>query len=175
MPDISQMYHPDDKPSEGFQALPDGDYPVIITSTEMKPTKARDGAYLQIEMQVVDGQHKGSKIIDRLNLQNPNQQAVDIARGTLAAIRKATGVTNPQMSEQLHNIPMIAKVVKVARNDKPGEFSNDVKKYSAAGGQQAQPQASPPYQPPVATPVQTQTAPPQNAASPSGPVWGGQQ
>lgn len=113
-------------PREAMDVLPDGEYPVVIDASEWKQTKAGTGAYLELTLQVTDGAHKGRKLWDRLNLQNPNQTAVDIAQQTLSAICHATGVMKVSDSAQLHGIPMSARV-KVRQGDNGP--SNEVKGY----------------------------------------------
>ena len=117
------------EPQGDYTPIPAGDYKVVITSSEKKPTKAGNGAFLELEMQVVDGQHKGRTVKDRLNIWNPNQTSAEIASRQLSAICHATGVMQPRASEQLHGITMIAGVAVKERGDKPGAFTNEVKSY----------------------------------------------
>lgn len=117
------------EPQGDYTPLPAGEYKVVITKSEKKPTKAGTGAFLELEMQVVDGQHKGRTVKDRLNIWNPNQTAAEIASRQLSAICHATGVMTPRASEMLHGITMVAGVVVKERDDKPGAFTNEVKSY----------------------------------------------
>ena len=61
------------EPNDSFDPLPNGDYLCIITASEMKPTKAGNGAFLELELQVLDGPHQGRKLWDRLNVRRPFQ------------------------------------------------------------------------------------------------------
>ena len=79
-----------------FSALPEGQYVVIATASEMKPTKSGNGQFLQFTFEVLDGPQKGRKLWARLNLVNPNQTAVDIAQRELGAICRAVGVKHAQ-------------------------------------------------------------------------------
>ena len=124
-------------PSSTFDPVPPDDYLVQVINSEMKPTKDGQGQYLQLEMDILDGEYQGRKVFDRLNLLNNNPQTVEIAQRTLSAICHATGVLNVQDSEQLHFIPMIVKVVvKPAQ----GQYSasNEVKGYKPVNGGQQQ-------------------------------------
>ena len=122
-------------PNAALEAIPSGVYPVVITSTQEKPTRAGDGAYIEFEMTIqAPSEFAGRKVFDRLNIRNKNQQAVDIAYGTLSAICHVVNRHNIQQTEQLHNLPFQAVVAKVARDDRPGEFSNEVKGYKDAQG-----------------------------------------
>ena len=93
-----------------------------------KPTKAGTGSYMQLTVEIIDGQHSGRKLIDRLNLNNPNKVAVDIAQRTLSSICRATGVMTPTDSQELHDKPMMVKVV---IRPAQGEYSasNEIKSY----------------------------------------------
>ena len=123
--DATQI-EPNGKPD----ALPAGKYKCVAIESEFKDTKDGNGKYLQFVFEVVDGEYKGRRIWDRLNLVNHNSQAVDIARGTLSAICHAVGVLQPKDSAQLHWIPLI---VKVACREYNGNATNEVKGYGKAG------------------------------------------
>lgn len=115
-----------DPPSR--QPLPAGDYTVHIIEDTMKPTKKGDGEYLELKMEVLEGDHKGRWIFDRLNLRNPNATAVEISERTLVALGKACGIQNLTDSGQLRGIPITA-TVKVRKSEAYGD-SNDVSGYS---------------------------------------------
>lgn len=141
-----------------FTALPEGQYVVIATASEMKPTKRGDGEYLQITFEVLDGPMKGRKLWSRLNLRNQNQTAVDIAQRELAAICKSVGILKPQDSAELHNKPILVTVA-VEVDDRKRE-SNVIKKYESVLGNQAAPMfagSTPPAQA-VAQPAVQQAA-----------------
>lgn len=118
---------------EDFSALPEGQYVVLATASEMKPTKNGNGEYLQFVFEVIDGQYKGRRLWSRLNLKNANQTAVDIAQRELAAICKAVGVIKPSDSSELHNKPLTVTVA-VEIDDRKRE-GNTIKKYEAVGHQ----------------------------------------
>lgn len=129
------------KPNAALEAIPTGQYPVIIVRSEEKPTRAGTGAYIEFEMQVQGGEYAGRKLFDRLNIKNSNQTAVDIAYATLSAICHVTGRMSISQTEQLHGIPFIAVVQKKVRDDlpppAPGEepqYSNEVKGYKDIHG-----------------------------------------
>lgn len=127
-------------PREEFKALDPGDYPVAIVASEIEDNQARTGSFLKLELEVVDGPAKGRKLFDRLNLNNPNAQAVEIAKATLSAICHAVGKLAIQDSTELHNKPMLAVVKKVPQKKQgvvvEGSFSNEIATYkpiNAAG------------------------------------------
>ena len=98
--------------SDPFEILPAGNYPVMIVASEMKATKSGTGDYLELKMQVIDGQYKGRYVWDRLNVRNVSEKAQDIAQKKFSAICLAVGVTFTDDSEDVHGKPMIA-VLKV--------------------------------------------------------------
>ncbi|GAA4827279.1 hypothetical protein GCM10023232_26930 [Sphingosinicella ginsenosidimutans] len=122
------------EPNAPFEVIPPGDYEVQITASSMESNKAGTGSYLKLELEIVDGPQAGRKLFDRLNLDNPNAQAVEIAQRTLSAICHAVGVLSVADSEELHLRPMIAKIKVVPRNDRPGEHSNEIGGYKPIGG-----------------------------------------
>ena len=93
-----------------FTALPSGEYPVQITNSDIKLTKAGTGKYIWLEMTVLNGEFKGRKAFSNLNIENPNPQAVEIAQKELATLCRATNILNLVDTNQLHKIPFIVKL-----------------------------------------------------------------
>ena len=114
-----------------YEAIPAGDYEAMVTDSQMKSTKDGSGQYLELTLEIQSGQFQGRKIWDRLNLQNRNAKAVEIAQRQLGQLAHATGVLQVADSEQLHHKPVI---VKVSVRQEPGrDPSNEVKGYKARG------------------------------------------
>lgn len=129
-------------PESQFAPVPNGEYPVVISESEMLPTKNGSGQYLQLVLDIVDGPYKGRKVSDRLNLVNTNQTAVEIAQRALSQICHAVGVLQLQDTVMLHNKPLIARLVV---KQSPGyDDSNEVKEYKkyTPAGYIVPPQAS---------------------------------
>lgn len=116
-----------------FEPIPPGEYPMHVTASTMEATKDGRGRFLKLEMEIIDGPQAGRKLTDRLNLENPNAQAVEIAQRTLRAIVFAAGLSICTDSEQLHMRRMLVKVNVEERKDKPGTMSNRIGGYKAAG------------------------------------------
>jgi len=72
-------------------------------------------------------------IFERLNLDNPNETAVQIAQRTLASICRAVGIMQPKSSEDLKDTPFR---IKVAIQPASGQYeaSNSVKGYAPVEG-----------------------------------------
>lgn len=115
-------------PRKTFDPIPAGKYVAVITESEEKATRAGTGSYLQLTFQVIEGEFEGRKVWARLNLNNPNDQAVGIARAELSAICRAVNVMKLTDSSQLHDIPLVIKVAQ-RPNKESGEVSNEIKGY----------------------------------------------
>lgn len=98
------------KPQEAFEPVPEGWYILAIRNSEAKPTKDNESGYLVLELEVLEGEHKGRKVFDNLNLWNKSVQASEIAQRQLSAYCHATGVLVLNDSTQLHGIPLKAKL-----------------------------------------------------------------
>ena len=166
MANLGQPFDPNSvEPSQDYGAIPSGEYPVIITDSDMVPTKAGTGQFLKLTHQVIEGPYKGRLLWARLNLDNPSPKAVEIAQRDLSAICQACGVTTAITdSQQLHNRPMIVRVefTEAGKNgmDKDGNEIKAWKRLETAG-QQA-PAATP------AAPTPQAQAP---AAATPAPPW----
>lgn len=144
-------------PAQSFDALPAGKYSVMAMNTDMKATKNGLGRYLEIEWQVLDGAHANRKVWSRLNVENPNAKAVEIAQRELAAICHAVGKpAGVQMTEELHGVPM---VIDVAIEEGSSGQTNRVRSYMPLNNAQPQPQQQQ-FTPPPAQ----QATPARNAA-----------
>jgi hypothetical protein len=117
------------EPSDELDPLPAGKYIAVITDSEMKPTKSGSGNYLQLTFQIVEGEYANRLLWVRLNLDNPNATAVEIARRELSAICRSVGVLVPTDSVDLHNLPCCIHV-RVKKRSDTGELQNEIKGYS---------------------------------------------
>lgn len=131
--------------NNSFELIPAGDYVAVITDSEWKETKNRDGQYLSLKLEIIEGANKGRVLFDNLNLDNKNEKAVQIAHQTLASICLATNKINVNDSAELHNIPLIIKVgVQPAQGGY--DESNRIKGYKPNTGAVAQSNAQPTVQ-----------------------------
>jgi len=117
-------------PAVGFDPVPAGKYVAVITESEMKATKAGTGQYLQLTFQIIEGEFKGRLLWARLNLNNPSEMAVKIARAELSAICRSVNVMAPKDSLELHNLPLSISVGCKKRDD-TGDITNEIKAYEA--------------------------------------------
>ena len=148
MASLSGFNANDVEPTSDFEPLPAGKYLAAITEGEVKENKLGTGSYLQFTFQVIEGEFKNRFLWARLDLDNPNATAVQIARAELSAICRAVEVMAPSDSKDLHNLPLVIHVRCKKRED-TGELTNEIKGYSK--------KESPP---PAAQPAAANGAPP---------------
>lgn len=152
------------EPTTAYEVLPKGKYLCVAIASEMKTNKAQTGEYLQITFEVVEGEHKGRKIFERLNIRNQNKTAEDIAQRTLSALCRSTGVMKLTDSEQLHDIPVFLDVMV---EEGKGEYGpqNRIKGYLPASAQAA------PAPSKTSAPAYAAASNGGSQAQPATPVW----
>lgn len=126
--------------------LPKGTYAAIVMDSDIKSTKAGTGQYIELTLQVVDGQFAGRRIWDRLNISNPNKTAEDIALAQLQSLCQAVGVSNMTDTHQLHDRPFSVTL----DIDRKEPDRNRVVSYQSSGWSDAAPAASRPAAAPAA-------------------------
>lgn len=128
-------FNSEDAPATtGFDPIPSGDYEAVVTESDYKPTKAGTGHYLKLTFEIIDGEFKGRKLWANFNLDNPNDEAVGIARSQLRQLCEAVNVKHVKDTMQLHNLPVIVRVVKKLDKTR-GEEVNEIKKYLSMNGE----------------------------------------
>ena len=152
-------------PARPFELLPPGKYVVQIVASEMRVTKDGQGQYLWLELDVLEGEHTGKKLFDRLNLVNNTPSTVEFAQRTLSAICRAAGRMQVQDSEELHLVPVFADVKIQPPKNGYGE-SNSIRYLPLERGALAQTPVARP-----AAPVQTAKPAPQPQARPATAPW----
>lgn len=131
---------------------------VVIVNSEVMPTKSKDGGLLKLDLEVIEGEHKGATGVHRLNLYHSNPQTVEIANKQLSGICHVVSVFKVNDSAQLHNIPFC---VDVAQQQDP-KYTEVKKVYDVNGnepGKQTPTTTTQPQTQPQAEPQQTQSAP----------------
>ena len=101
------FYDPGETFDTAYGDIPEGEYPAVLNSWNWKATKATDettgkpkGHYLELEFIIVDHILMNRKHWERLNLDNPNEKAVGIARELLNKFLKALPWTDPIGNEE---------------------------------------------------------------------------
>lgn len=131
----------DVKAKTGFDVIPPGEYPAVVTKSEMKPTKDGTGQRLNLTVQICSGPFQNRLVFDGLNVKNKSARCQEIGLSQLKALCVAVNVPDPKVSEELHNKAMIVKL-KIGK-DQNGNPNNEVVSYKAklpTTTQQAAPQ-----------------------------------
>ena len=167
-----------------FPSVPMGDYKVAIVHSEPKANNQNTGGYLQLDLQILEGQFAGIVVSDRLNIFHTNQQTVEIAYRRISAYGHVCGILQLANSAQLHNIPFVATIgpqkeqpqymqvyaVKDLQGNMPGKKGGNA---VAAVPQPPAPAAAPWGMPPAAAPVMPAAQPgwpPQQPQAPAQPA-----
>lgn len=159
-------------PSQSVGSMPVGTHRVIICGSEVKASKSGESGYLELQLEIIDGEHKGTHGAYRLNLYHSNPQTVEIAYRQFSAVCHVVGVYQVQDSVQLHNIPFMVEVG-LQKEPNPEKYSQVKRVFDVNGnepgkqGQAAPAQAPAPAAQPAAAPAWGQSAPQQPA-----PAWG---
>jgi hypothetical protein len=124
-------FNPQDFPDEGPRAylIPAGTYKAMILDSRQR-TSVAGNDYLELEVEITDGEFAGRKLWDKLNLWHPKEQAADIAKRKLASACRALGIAAPRDSTDLHERPL-AVIVKTRRRTDNGETVSEVSGYAA--------------------------------------------
>jgi len=119
--------------------IPAGKYLAIISDTTEKTSRAGD-RYVELTLQIVQGEYQNRLLWDSLNLWHSNEKPRNIARGTLKAICEAVGIKATDTS-QLCNRPLVINVA-VEDNTYNGNTTkqNRIKGYSKREAPAAPPQ-----------------------------------
>lgn len=112
-----------------FEVIPAGEYPAIVTESQMKPTKDGTGERLNLKFQILNGQYQNRTLYEGLNVKNKSEAAQKIGRGQLKSLCIAVNVPDPKTSEELHNKPLVIKVV--VGKDQNGNPRNEIKGFKA--------------------------------------------
>ena len=128
------------EPSQEFQPLPEGKYEAVISDSDVKSTRNGSGRYVQLEFEVVSGEHKGRRVWGRYNIENPSADAVRIGRADFSAVCHAVGVLNPSDTCELHGLPLVL-TVKCRKQKDSDELENVIRGYAARNAAVAAPAA----------------------------------
>lgn len=121
------------------EPLPPSTYQLIVAKSDVRVTRAGDGEFIELEMQVIDGPHQGRRLWERFNVSNQNKRAEDYGRSMLRQLCVAVGVNNMTNTEQLHDIPFMARI----EIDRKEPTRNKIVGYESAGAPAAKAPAAP--------------------------------
>jgi hypothetical protein len=111
MAQLPSVFKADKDSKMGFAPIPAGWYIAEITKSEYKQTAAKTGHYLTCQFKIIaPEEYKGKMVFNLLNLDNPNQTAVEIANKEMDVMCNACEVDEIEDSTELHGIPMGIRV-----------------------------------------------------------------
>ena len=130
--------------------LPAGTYLAHITESDIRPLASGNGQGLKLTLEIIDGQHKGRRVWDNLNIQHTSETTQRIAQAQLSALCHAVNVIKLEDTSALHFKPVRVKVT-VREADGKYQESNNIKGYESASG--AMPSPTPVADAPAAAPT----------------------
>jgi hypothetical protein len=154
-------------PQQATGPLPAGTYLAHITESDIRDLSSGNGKGLKLTFEIIDGQFKGRKVWENLNIMHTNEDTQRISQSQLSALCHAVNVIKLLDTAALHFKPVR---INVTVREAQGQYkaSNNIKGYESAGAVSAPTQAYTP--PPVAdTPVWPTAE--QEAAKPKAPAW----
>ena len=113
-----------------FEPIPDGWYEVLISSTQLKQTKAGTGEYIALRYNVLGPTHEGRVIVGKLNIRNPNPKTQDIGIRQLGELMRAIGLASVEDTDQLIGGHLEVKV-KISESSGGCKISNYVSNFRA--------------------------------------------
>jgi len=81
--------------------LPSGVYNGRISSAEIKVCSRNPGEYLQVNIEIIDGNYKGRFVVERFNIVNENPATVQISKKILSKLCKAVGLKSFDDTDEL--------------------------------------------------------------------------
>ena len=113
--------------------LPAGTYLAHITESDIRPLASGNGEGLKLTLEIIDGQYKGRRVWDNMNIQHTNETTQRIAQAQLSALCHAVNVIKLEDTSALHYKPVRVKVT-VREADGKYQESNNIKGYESASG-----------------------------------------
>lgn len=158
MANLGETFNESDMPQDdgGYELLPAGEYTSTITESSLNDTKAGDGQYIKLRLDITGPTHEGRVVFANLNIRNPSQKAEDIGRQQLGTIMRAIGLNALQDTDELIGGAIGIKVA--IRNSKEYGDQNDVKSFKALGN--SMPSQPAPQKPAGGTPAGGGSQPP---------------
>jgi hypothetical protein len=140
-----------------------------ITESDVQPLKSGNGEGLKLTFEIIDGQFKGRRVWENLNIRHSNEDTQRIAQSQLSALCHAVNVIKLLDTAALHFKPVRINVT-VREAQGIYKASNNIKGYESAGGGISAP-AAPVYTPPPVADTPAWPTAEQEAAKSKAPAW----
>jgi hypothetical protein len=152
-------------PQASTGPLPAGTYLAHITESDVQPLKSGNGEGLKLTFEVIEGQFKGRKVWENLNIRHTSEDTQRIAQSQLSALCHAVNVIKLMDTAALHFKPVR---INVTVREAQGQYkaSNNIKGYESAGASFSAPAAAPAPAESPAWPTAEQ-----EAAKSKAPAW----
>ncbi|WP_370677074.1 DUF669 domain-containing protein [Pleomorphomonas sp. PLEO] len=98
------------QPSVALGLLPKGDYQAQVVDSAVVSTASGSGEMLKLTFEVLAGDFRRRRVVERLNIVNAHAAAQRIAQEMLARLCAAAGLSGIADSEELHGIPVTIRV-----------------------------------------------------------------
>jgi hypothetical protein len=108
------------EPSDTFEPLPAGNYSVEVIESSLAPTKNGLGELLKLTLLVTEGDYENRRVWGHITIRHQNEVAQRIGQQLLGALCNAAGVGPIEDTDDLHRIPIQAKIAIEA--DKTGQY-----------------------------------------------------
>jgi len=155
-------------PQASTGPLPAGVYLAHIVESDVQPLKSGNGEGLKLTFEIIDGQLKGRKVWENLNIRHSSEDTQRIAQSQLSALCHAVNVIKLMDTAALHFKPVR---INVTVREAVGQYkaSNNIKGYEAVGGGISAPATAPTPAPVAEAPVWPTAE--QEAAKSKAPAW----
>jgi hypothetical protein len=155
-------------PQASTGPLPAGVYLAHIVESDVQPLKSGNGEGLKLTFEIIDGQLKGRKVWENLNIRHTSEDTQRIAQSQLSALCHAVNVIKLMDTAALHFKPVR---INVTVREAVGQYkaSNNIKGYEAVGAGISAPATAPTPAPVSETPAWPTAE--QEAAKSKAPAW----
>tara|TARA_R110000744_G_scaffold229404_1_gene347418 strand:- start:1012 stop:1482 length:471 start_codon:yes stop_codon:yes gene_type:complete len=135
----------------GFAPIPAGTYPAMIADAEVKDTKAGDGQFIKVQLNITGANHPGRSVFANFNIRNPNPKAEEIGMQQLKQLTNAIGLAGELLDTQQLVGGSCGIVLAVTKSEQYGD-GNEVKRFvsdtgRSQGSANAEPTGSQPKSP----------------------------
>jgi len=155
-------------PQASTGPLPAGVYLAHIVESDVQPLKSGNGEGLKLTFEIIDGQFKGRKVWENLNIRHTSEDTQRIAQSQLSALCHAVNVIKLMDTAALHFKPVR---INVTVREAVGQYkaSNNIKGYEAVGAGISAPATAPTPAPVAETPAWPTAE--QEATKSKAPAW----
>ena len=140
MAHIGQTLSLDNLPApDNFEPLPPGNYGCEVIQSDVVDTKTGLGRQMKLTLKVTEGEFEGRRVWANIMVRHQNEMAQRIGQQVIASLISAAGIGPIDDTEELHGIPVVAKIA--IETDKSGQYEprNVVKGFLPHGSTSATP------------------------------------